>query len=490
LKAVGRSNLSITSHYLGFGVMTGLTGGVLGTALGLWLQSVWISIYTRFYNLPDLQAQIRPGILAMGLSISVGFAFVGTIRAVRVASRLDPAVSMRPPPPERGGRILPERIGFLWGPLPFRWKMILRAVFRNPFRSAVGLLAAIISTALVLTSLAMVDSLDFLIRYQFERVSHEDVAVSTRDPEALRSAQELAGLPGVSLVEGELGVPCDLTNGPRSRRLGVIGLREGNRLHTPLDAAGQPVRPPKRGLLLSRKLAEILDVARGDVLQFRPLIGRREMAEAQVAGIVETFLGLAAYADAEYLAGLIGENQAANRFLLDTWTEAASEPLLAELRRRPAVIGYSERRRDLRQIREVFSQNMGAMISIMVLFSALIAFGAVLNAALVSLNERRREVGTLRVLGYTTRQVWGIFSGESAVINGVGIFVGLFAGIGLARLLSRAYDTELYRFPILIPPERFWQTVLIMIVFVGAAQLLILWMIRKLDWLAVLQVKE
>ena len=62
---------------------------------------------------------------------------------------------LRPPPPEKGGKVLPERVGFLWRPLPFRSKMVLRAVFRNPFRSGVGVLASLLATALIETGSRM-----------------------------------------------------------------------------------------------------------------------------------------------------------------------------------------------------------------------------------------------------------------------------------------------------------------------------------------------
>jgi putative ABC transport system permease protein len=126
----------------------------------------------------------------------------------------------------------------------------------------------------------------------------------------------------------------------------------------------------------------------------------------------------------------------------------------------------------------------------MVLFAGLVAFGSVLNAALVSLSERQREVGTLRVLGYTPRQIGTIFSGESLVVNGVGVLLGLVAGVGLTHLLALAYNTELYRFPVIIRPSRLVLAAVLMWLFVLAAQLITHRMIRSIPWLDVLKVKE
>jgi putative ABC transport system permease protein len=386
--------------------------------------------------------------------------------------------------------VLPERVPALWRPLPFRWKMVLRAVFRNPFRSSVTVLASLVATALIVATLSLVAAVDYLIQYEFARVSHQDVTLALRDPAGHEAVPELGSLPAVVETEPQLAVVCDLANGPRRKRVGVTGLPPGNRLCTPLDAQGHPIQPPEEGLVLSRKLAEILDVRQGDTLRLRPLIGQRQEVEAAVVGTVESFLGLSAYASIRYLSHLIGESWSANALLGRWFAGSEREGFLAAVKERPEVVSLGERSRALSQIDETFGEHMNTQTLIAVLFAGLIAFGSVLNAALVSLNERQREVGTLRVLGYTPGQISVVFSGESYLLNAVGIGLGVFAGIGLTHLLSRLYDTELYRFPVVIQPWRLAASAALMLGFVGLAQLIVYRLIRKLAWLDVLKTRE
>ena len=490
LRAIGYSSGAITRHYLGYGVVLGTLGGVTGGAMGYGVQRLMVMVYRQFFALPAIRAHVYPSILLAGLGISIGFAVLGTIKGVRHAARLTPAEAMRPPPPEKGGKVLPERIGFLWRPLPFRWKMILRAVFRNPFRSGVGMVASVVATSLIVATLSMWDSLQYLMQYEFARVAHQDITVSLRDPEGRRSASEMLALPTVGDVEAQLGVVCDLANGPHKRRVGVSGLPSGNRLYTPLDGDGNPIVVPDEGLVLSTKLAEILRVEPGGQLRLRPLIGRREEVTAPVVGTVDTFLGMSAYAHAAYLSRLLGEEMAGNVLYSKSQGGTELRPLLAELKKRPTVVAVSERTRSLTQMNETFGKMMRVSLGVLVLFAGLVAFGSVLNAALVSLSERQREVGTLRVLGYTPRQISLIFSGESWLVNGVGILLGLAGGIGLAHLLALAYDTEMYRFPAIVYPSRLAIGAALMWVFITAAQWLTYRMIRSLNWLDVLKTKE
>jgi len=490
LMAIGYSSGAVMRHYLGFGALVGLLGGLTGLVFGLCFQGPYDRLFQRFYTLPTIEPRVYPHILAIGVGVSVVFAIAGTVKGVSAAAKLEPAEAMRPPPPEKGGTVLPERIPAFWNHLPFRWKMIMRAVFRNPFRSSVGIFASMISTALVLAALSMVDSLDYLMQYEFDQVSHQDFTVTLRDPRGRQGPSEVNGLPSVAATEPQLAVVCDLSNGPHSRRLAVTGLPPENRLYTPLDDQGQPIVIPDQGLVLVRKVAEILNVQPGDTVRLRPLIARRMEVTAPVVGVVDTFLGLGAYADITYLNRLIGEEFSANVVLGQVYRGSDSTQFVTDLKERPTVVGISRRVRVFLQLEETFGKMMGAMIGVMVLFAGLIAFGSVLNATLVSLSERKRDVGTLRVLGYSAIESARIFSGESFLLNGIGALLGLAAGAVLTHLLALAYDTELYRWPVTIYPSQLVLTLAIIAAIITVAQLIIYRLIQKLDWLSALMIKE
>ena len=174
-------------------------------------------------------------IVAIGVGISLLFAALGTLQGVRRAVRLQPADAMRPPPPERGARVLPERIPPLWRALSFRWKMVLRTVFRNPFRSAVSLLASVVATALVFAALSMNDALQYLMDYEFDKISHEDVSVALRVPKGPQAVTEIAALSGVSFAQSQLVVACDLRHGLLAKRVAITALPPSSPLYTPLD---------------------------------------------------------------------------------------------------------------------------------------------------------------------------------------------------------------------------------------------------------------
>ncbi|AFM23258.1 ABC transporter permease [Desulfomonile tiedjei] len=490
LRALGFSAGAVTRHFLGYGLIIGILGGIGGLVFGWWLQNAMLGMYRQFFAMPGIVGRFHWHIHLQGLAIAVVFALLGAWRGSRRAAGLEPAEAMRPPPPEKGGRILLERISVLWGPLSFHWKMILRAVFRNPFRSSVSILAAAVATAIMLTSFSTYDSTYFLMNYHFKKLSHYDLIISLRDPKGMSARSEAQNLPGVSFAEPQLDVLCDLKNGPYEKRTAVTGLPPKHMLFTPLDRSGRDLVVPDEGIILTEKLAEILHVHVGDKIRLRPLIARRTEVEAPVMGVVHTFLGLSAYCNLHYLSGLLGEYQVTGSFLVKEYPGAPERPLMKQIGIRPAVTSVTERLRALHQMEATMAQFIGAMFGITVLFAGVIAFGSLLNTALVSLSEREREVGTLRVLGYTSAQVAKIFAWESILLNAVGTILGLGLGVGLAHLISLAFDTELYRFPAVILPSKVLISVAAMALFVAVGQLIVYRMIRSLPWLDVLKVKE
>lgn len=490
LRALGYSRAAVLRHYCAFGGVVGLAGGLAGCVLGASLQGAMLTMYRQFFALPGIQDALVPELYLGALAASVAAGVLGALQAAWAAARLDPAEAMRPAPPERGGKVVLERLPFLWRRLPFRTRLALRTVLRNPFRSLVGVLATFFATAIVVSSLSMLDSMDEILAHTFVRTAHQDSTLALREPVDARAAGEVARLPGVQASEGHLLAAVQLSRGPRKKDVAVTGLPAGHRLAVPRGEDGDRVRIPREGLVLSEKLARILDVRPGGVVVVQARLGTRARRVAPVVATARTFMGLGAWADRAYLSRLLGEEDVANQVACLYEGSEAPRAFLDEARRRPRVVEVSERRRALDQIEKTMSEMQNASMFILVMLAGSIAFGSVLNTALVSISERQREVATFRSLGYSTAQVGAIFSGESALVNGVGILLGTAGGIGLLYWVSAAYDTELFRFPVVLRAAKVLGCMALMAGFVAAAQGIVLFLVRRLDWLAALKVKE
>jgi putative ABC transport system permease protein len=166
------------------------------------------------------------------------------------------------------------------------------------------------------------------------------------------------------------------------------------------------------------------------------------------------------------------------------------EPLYRRIKMMPAVAGVSSKRAAIENIRRTIAQNMNVMIFFNVLFSTVIAFGVVYNAARIALSERSRELASLRVLGFTRGEISLILLGELTVILLIAVPAGLLLGYGLAALVVVAFDTELYRFPLVILPRTYAFAAATTIVAAVVSGLVVRRRLDRLDLVAVLKTRE
>lgn len=490
LKALGYSNFAITRHYLGFGLVVGLLGGILGCVGGYGLQYLMLELYKLYFVMPDMVSNVYFNVIMQGMLISVGSALLGAVNGTIKAVRLAPVEAMRPPVPEKSVHILLEKLPGFWKSLSFQNKMVMRAIFRNRFRSLVTIVASILATALIVSSLGFLDTIDEMINFSFDTVQHQDYDMVLREPLGKDILSTLRILPGVQKVESQLSVAAELKNSPYKKRLEVIGLPANNELFTPVDKHKNIVRIPKSGLVLNETLAEMLHVKPGDEVILRPLIGNRTSSRVIVTNIIKTYLGLAAYANQIWLSRLLGNSYATNHILFKLKKGADENKFIRATAKFAPMISLNSRRESKELMINTIEEFLTFSIIILIFFAGSIAIGSMLNTSIISLNERERDVASLRVLGFTNVQTWKIFFGESVILNCLGIFLGLFAGIYFIYYMSVAFSNEIFRMPMVVNLVRLFETALLMFIFVIVAQIFIYQIIKKLNWFAVLNVME
>jgi putative ABC transport system permease protein len=489
LKAIGYSNWRIVEHYLSFGLIVGVAGGTLGIVLGLAIARGLMQIYKGFFQFPTFHYQVYLDLLLAGMVLSIVFAVAGTAKGVWRVLQLHPAEAMRSRPPERGGAIVLERFGPLWRRLGFRTHIALRSLFRNYGRTVTAIISTMLATAIIFAALTMRHSMSYLVEYQFERIGHSDVDLALRDARNREALYEARRLPGVQYAEPVFSLAADLRLGRASRRMSIAGLVPDHRLTTPLDDRNQPIEIPRAGLALTEKLAELLGARVGDKLELTPVLGHRLPRSVPVVSVVHEYMGLGAYADAGYLAGLVNEPPALNSIQLAVEPTRFND-LYAAVRQLPDVSGVTVRSQTKANIVDTILRTMIFSLTLIILFAGVIAFGSILNASLIEIADRTRDVATFRVLGYNPWQVAGIFFRENAMIFGAGLALGIPFGYLMVQIISRVYNTELFRMPVILSTNVTLLAAGFVSLFVLMAQWFVYRQIRQLDWLAGVQTKE
>ncbi len=488
LKAFGYSNLAVGFHYLKLVLVITLVGAVVGAAVGTWLGLLLTQVYTQYFHFPVLQYRVELTLIMTAVGVSGTAAILGTVAAVRQAVSLPPAEAMRPEPPATFRTSLLERFGLQQFLSPVS-QIILRNLERRGLQTVLAIIGISAAVAILVIGRYFEDATQYIVELQFRQLQREDVTLVFNQPLSSRARYELNHLPGVLQSEFYRSVPARLRFQQRTYLSGITGLEPKGELRRLLDQDLQPITLPNSGIILASSLANKVGISIGDLLTLEVLEGERPIREVAVVGVVDELIGLGAYMEIQALNELMREGQTISGAYLAVDSNFLDQ-LYDQLKQTPAVASVALRDRLITTFNENITGTFAAFTAVLLIFAAVIAFGVVYNVARIALSERSRELATLRIIGFTQGEIAMILLGEQAIVTIVAIPLGCGMGYGLAALMSAAYDSELYRLPLVVSPSSYvYAFVVITLTALGSG-----WLIRRqlnhLDLIAVLKTRE
>ncbi len=296
-------------------------------------------------------------------------------------------------------------------------------------------------------------------------------------------------LPGVFQCEPRRFVSARLRAGNRSRRVGIMGLPQDSSLMKLKTKTGEFVSLPRDGLIISKKLASVLGIKAGQTVHVEALQEKRPSVDVLVVDLLDDITGLNAYMDLQALNRLMREGQQISGAMLTT--DPNFLPAIYEhLKETPHVASVTIRQASLDSFRNTIAKNMLHMRMINLLFAIIIALGVVYNGARISLSERSRELATLRVIGFTRREISMILLGEIGTVTLLGVPFGLVMGYWFAYTLTLFLDQEVFRFPFVIANSTYGLAAAAVLVASAASALLVRRKLDDLDLIGVLKSRE
>jgi putative ABC transport system permease protein len=488
LKAFGYSSGTIGRHYLKLACCAVAGGALTGIAAGWYLGLRMTGLYRDFYRFPLLRYEAGLDVAAIALGITFAAALAGAWAATRQAMALPPAEAMRPELPVAFRSGLFERSG-LARISSTTLRMIVRNIGRRPGKACLSMVGIACAVAILMIGQFFYDSIEQMVRIQFETVQQEDVNISFTDPRSSKVRQDVARLPAVLRAETYRAVPVRLKSGHRAKRTEILGLDPGGELRRLTGSDLRQVRLPQEGLVLGTALAKVLGVAPGDQITVEIQEGARPVRQVPVVALVDELIGLSAYMDVAALNRLMEEGRTVSGAFLAIDLLAA--PRLFELlKHTPAVGGVAVRETMLASFRTLIAESLTMSVSVLVVFSCIIASGMVYNGVRISLSERGHELACLRVLGFTHREVSWVLLGEQALLTCTAIPFGWGLGFALSAFLARRMSTELFRLPLVISTGSYVFSLLVVALAALLSGLLVYGRIRRLDLVAVLKTRE
>jgi putative ABC transport system permease protein len=479
MKALGYSSRQVGVHYLKFVFVIGALGTLIGGVAGRFMGGGLVNLYTIFFRFPSLEFQMDYSALGLALCVSAGASMVGVLSVVWQAVKLPPA-DFKPS--------FFERVGLTRFFSP-AFRMALRNIERKPWQAAFTTAGLALATGLMVLPGAMSDSIDYLLTFQWNRAQRQDASVFLVEPSSEKGFHDLEHLPGVIRAEPIRSVPVRLRFAHHHRKLAITGIAPGTNLNRLLDEQGEPIILPEEGLIMSKKLAEVIGARVGDEVQVEVMEGRRPKLGIPIRGLVTDFAGVAAYMDIRALRRLMKEGDTINGAYLKIDHEHWDE-FMREVKDTPRAAVVMVKRDQLESFRETTAKSIGLIRKLYFVLAVIVAFGVVYNSARIALSERSRELATLRVVGFRLSEVRGVLLGELGLLVLCALPFGLMFGKGLALFIMSSFSTETVRMPIVIETSTYSIAIGVVLTAAALSFALVSRMLSKLDLVGVLKARD
>ena len=451
LRACGYSSRQVVRHYLTYGVLTGLAGGVLGAAAGLALAGVVTDAYTEELSIPVTLVSLSPLTALAGIAFGLLTGALAAALPAASAARVPPAEAMRRfAPSGRGHLSLAERLLPPLRRAPVRWRMTLRAIGRNPRRSLSTILGVVLALTLILVSWGMVDTIQILVDRQYGEVERQDAEIYFRGalgreelrtrakpPPAWRKQKRRSTCRSRSATASGATRPPSKAS-PATRRCTASSSPAAARRRCPPTASS----PAKRWAASSASPP----ARRSGSPRRRPgsRRGRRSppSSKSRSAPTSTRRWGRSASSPGR-----------ASGSATSPWSATSPVSTANEMRRRlsdlPGVVAYS----DSGALREAVDEYLGlfyVFIGVMLIFGAAMAFALLYNSMQANLAERSVEVATLRAAGTPFRTLSRMITAENFLLTAIGIVPGLIIGVEVSRLFLASFSSDAFTFELQI----------------------------------------
>jgi putative ABC transport system permease protein len=489
LKAFGYTNAEVGWHYTKLALAIAALGIAVGFVLGGYLGLFNTRQYAEFYRFPLLIYRPSASSFSVAAAVSLAATVVGALAAVGKATALPPAEAMRPPSPAVYRRTRLTASGLAaWLDQPTR--IALRQIARFPLRSVLTTVGIALSVGLMVMTMQWRDSIDWIARVYFYDAQHQSLMIGLADERADTVLHEAKRLPGVLAAEPVRFIAAEFLAGARRHRGAITGVPSDATLQ-PIhdDATGDEVAVPPEGLVLGTYLADKLGVRTGDRVWVDVLEGRRPSGFVTIMGTVEQTISTPAYMDLDALNRWLRIRPSVDylNLLVDREAEAA---LFAELKELPAISAIMIKQAAIDSFHDTIGEQMMIFISLFSAFAAALCIGVAYNSARIALSERSRELATLRVLGFTRGEISYVLLAELALLAIVALPLGCLVGRALTSLIALAFETELFRMPMVIEASTYGLAVVFAIAATVVSGALVRRRIDTLDLIAVLKTRE
>ncbi len=486
LKSLGFSNKQIRKKYILYAFLACFIGCVIGCLLGFFLLPRYIfNIYKIIFDIPNFVMAYDFTYVIIGSLIAIVCICGTTILTIRKVVKEKPSELMRPKAPSKGKRVLLEKIPFIWNKLSFSNKVIVRNIFRDKKRVLMTIIGILGCTGLILAGFGIRDSIVNIPTYQYENVFDFDNMVylssdlSSDEIDDLFSYDKIKNTLNTNIISGTSnGYSINILTMEDDEDNSIISLNDINTKEE-LDLEDNKV-------IITDKLADLANVKVNDTIIIEDANGTEY--EFIVSGICENYVGHYVFMNKTTYENNIGDYSTNVVFLKATDSKYENE-IARTLLNSDDVMTVVSTESTIKTVDDMLG-SLDSVVVILIILSACLSFVVLYNLSYINISERKREIATLKVLGFTNKEVDNYINKETIILTIIGIAFGLLFGVFLTNIIINTVEIEAVRFIHHINVLSFIGAALITIVFTFMVTIITHYSLKKIDMIESLKSVE
>ena len=441
LKALGYSKLQIASKYIIYALIASILGSILGCSLGMYLfPTVIFNAWNTLYNIDQIKFLFQPGLILLASGSVTGITLLATLYSIYSELIEMPSQLMRPKAAKAGKKILLERITFIWKRLSFLQKVTARNIFRYKKRFFMTIIGIAGCSALLVAGFGINDSISDIVNQQYNVIYHYDATVSAKTSEITSQIKSLKGIKDV-YEEDHLAVTTKIENKDISTTVHIISNDKKFKDFCTLFNGNNEFDLDDSSVLISQKMATKLNKKAGDTIKIKD--ANNKVIKAKIKGVFTNYVGHHIYASESLYKSWNTNAKTTHIYLIKSkkTTKKFERNLgnkIMNIDGVQSITFYSSLQKNFKDM----IKSISYIVVVLVISAACLAFVVLYNLSNVNISERKREIATIKVLGFTRKEVDAYINRETILLTILGSLIGLGIGIGLHHLIMNLAEMD------------------------------------------------
>lgn len=443
LKALGYRNQDVVKKFAVYGLVSSLIGSVIGILAGTYfLPYILGKTIFKTSTYPALRLDFYWGISLIALLCSVLCGVAPALYIAHKELKEKPSQLLLPKAPNKGSKILLERIGFILHRLSFAQKVTARNIFRYKQRMLMTIFGVAGSVALLFAGLGMSSSMEGMGNRQYGEIIKYDAVISQKQHLKLDEQAAINHLLADKKIAKKRGIYQEIftkkIKGAKDEQSLALFVTTGKDFHHFIELYDSQSKASlnlsSHGAVISQKLATIMHVSVGDTFEVTSDEGKRY--KIKVSGIAEMYAGHFIFMNQDYYQTVFARKFQETAYLIKLKDSSSKnvQDTAAAFMKLTGVRAVVQNTGILEQI-DVIVKSLGFVMQILTVASILLAIVILYNLMNINVAERIRELSTIKVLGFHNKEVTLYIYRETILLSVIGIIVGLFLGNILHRSL-------------------------------------------------------